>query len=111
MDTYHEVKDEAKVQALMASMERDGWQGAPLVAEGDQLYTGVHRYTAAQRLGWADYQIPTVDVREIWEALGRDFEAEVAEVIDDYADGSVCIAEMLGNLPQETKDYYGIDCY
>lgn len=52
----HEVRDAAKMEALTASMEANGWQGRPLlvVADGCGNYfglTGSHRYAAASEAG------------------------------------------------------------
>ena len=40
---FHEVRDIEKLNELVASMQANGWQGMPLVADGEQLITGAHR--------------------------------------------------------------------
>lgn len=46
----HGVQDRDKLEELVRSMERDGWRGPPLVADGYQLITGAHRFEAVDVL-------------------------------------------------------------
>lgn len=109
MEMLHEVRDEAKLAELVASIERDGWQGAPLVADGEQLLTGTHRYAACKALGMADYEIPTIDVRDLFAEAGLDFDATYAE--NDGGDWMQSMIWTLEALPQATRDEYGIDLH
>ena len=110
MIPLHEVRDEAKLRELIASMDADGWQGAPLVVCGDQLITGTHRYAATQELGWADHDIPTIELAELFEMAGLDMAEVHAEhgcpTLDDPA-----FAEFLGELPADIREEYGIDLH
>lgn len=104
MNPYHTPDDAQKVSDIAESMERDGWIGAPLVADGEQLLTGAHRYHAAYRvLDWTDAQIPVIDVREIFEAHGLSYDA----LLEDE-DGDV-VYTITHYLPQSARDEYGID--
>ena len=57
---FHGICDEGKLNDLIASMSANGWQGAPLVADGDQLVTGAHRWVAAREV---EINAPVVDIR------------------------------------------------
>ena len=111
MNTLHQVDDEAKVDALAKAMERDGWQGAPLVTWGeDDLLTGVHRYAAAQRVG---IEVPMIDLEDIFAEAGLDFDALHAEwdapalCSRDWSD----VVGLLGELPIASRERYGIDAH
>lgn len=67
--TWNGIEDEGKLAELIASMTTDGWIGAPLVADDDQLLTGSHRYVAARAVG---IEAPVIDIRELvpnWDDL------------------------------------------
>lgn len=111
MIAYHEVRDEAKVAALAAAIERDGWQGSPLVVVDDiNLITGCHRYAAVRSLGWEDAEIPTVELAEVFDGAGLDLETVMAdegcESIDDAA-----FVYVVNALPAEVRESYGIDLH
>lgn len=100
--TWHEVRDETKLGELVASMQADGWVGSPLVADGDQLLTGAHRYVAAQEAG---IEAEVIDIREIapdWDAL-----IEETGMSYDVAVEQVCIHELAADIKAE----YGIDIH
>lgn len=100
---FHEVRDQDKLANLVASMEVHGWQGAPLVADGEQLVTGTHRYAAAQAL---EITAPVVDIRDIypeWDALHAEYGYPTA---DEYE--YTCA---LAALPEALKAEYGIDAH
>lgn len=99
----HSVQDRNKLADLIASMERIGWKGVPLVADGDQLITGSHRYAAAIATG---INCEVVDIRDVypeWDALHADFNYPV---IGDY--DYVCALEA---LPADIREMYGIDAH
>lgn len=66
--TYHEIdtnpQTNTKLAEIIASIEANGWQGLPLLAIGDQLLNGCHRYNACQIIGIA----PEVHQMEIAES-------------------------------------------
>lgn len=100
---FHEVRDQEKLAELIASMGVNGWQGAALVADGEQLITGTHRYAAAQAL---ELEVPVVDIRDIypeWEALHAEFGSPTADE-RDYTDA-------LAELPEALRSEYGIDAH
>src|SRR5690606_41594782 len=69
MRPYHEVRDLEHMRRWMESLEANGWVGAPLVVwEGEYLLPGSHRYAAAKELGWADAEIPTIELAEVFLA-------------------------------------------
>jgi hypothetical protein len=111
MEALHEVRDEAKVSELAASIAAAGWQGAPLVADGEQLLTGTHRYAAAKLVGLADDEIPTLDVRDLFASVDLDFDATWTEAEDIYGDWYQAMVYALGQLPTTTRDEYGIDVH
>ena len=51
---YHEIETDpaknAHLAKIIESISANGWQGLPLLANGEQLLTGCHRYTACQIL-------------------------------------------------------------
>jgi len=104
MITWHEPENLAKVQALANAMEASGWYGAPLVRWGeDQLLTGAHRYTAAKSIGWPDFEIPTIDIADVFAEDDQDFEALMTEESGDI------VYVIRRYLSAEMSDKYGID--
>lgn len=105
---YHEVRDPNKVQALAESMERNGWTGPPIVVDGEQALTGVHRIAAWRSLGRPDYEIPTIELSEVFAEAGLDMaECHAAwgcPTIDDPA-----FAQFINELPRSVREKYGID--
>jgi len=75
----HPAHETAKLAALVASMQAEGWQGRPLlvleIAEGFLALTGSHRYAAARKAGLEE--IPCV-LASIDHAT---FEAEYGPII------------------------------
>ena len=95
----HEVKNYRKYETLVNRMKKYGWQGAPLLADGEQLLTGSHRYEAVLTVGIDILQV--TDVRELipdWDnlvgGLGR---RDKAYKMALYA-----------NLTKEQVQYYGL---
>ena len=100
---FHQVIDRDKLAELIVSMETNGWQGAPLVADGDQLITGAHRYVASIAAG---IDAPVVDIRDIypeWETLHADFGSPTS----DDPDYVYAVLE----LPSDLIEAYGIDVH
>ena len=64
---------------IMQSIEKNGWQGLPLVAVGDKLLNGCHRATACMLLGTEPtvYDITSSQadddeyINELWWDLGN----------------------------------------
>lgn len=88
----HEIRDEDKLSALVASMRRTGWTGRPLlvVAEGGdyfQAWTGSHRIAAANALGIA---VPCV----VMETVSAEDHADSGPVTDD--DDRLALLRSLG---------------
>ncbi len=112
MRTLHEVTDKAKTRRLATAMERDGWQGSPLVADGDQLITGVHRYYAWTRLlDRLESEIPIIDIRDVFEADGLDYDALMAGELE-YGIWDDAIVYVIDHyLSVETRGQYGIDIH
>ena len=101
--TWHGIQEQDKLDSLVASMAVDGWLGAPLVADNDQLLTGSHRWVAAELAG---IEAPVIDIRELvagWDTLIDEtgltnYEVAVAEVI-------------VHEVPDDIKTAYGIDIH
>ncbi len=100
----HVAEDEVKVERLMESLERGGWQGAPLVVDGYNLLTGMHRWTAARRLEWQWQDVPVIEVSDVFAEAGMDW----AETLEE-AGGDLTTA--LGELPEVIRVKYGIDAH
>jgi hypothetical protein len=110
MVPLHEVEDWGKVGELMESIKQNGWQGAPLVAWGDQLITGTHRYAAWRKLGYCDYDLPTIDLSEVFAEAGFDID----ELHEKYGYPTVDDPEFVDfilELPAEIREKYGIDIH
>ena len=105
MIRWHEPQDMNHVNELAESMVANGWQGSPLVCWGDQLYTGAHRSKAAEIAG---IDFPTIDIEEIFEEAGIDFE-EVHTFNYEPTASDPSMSFVLGSLPEAIKDKYGID--
>jgi len=112
MIPYHEVRDYEHMRKLMASMEANGWVGAPLVIWDDEfLITGAHRYAAAMELGWAESEIPTIELAEVFAEAGLDFDALHAEYDYPTIGEHSLLVELLKELPEEIREKYGIDLH
>lgn len=111
MGTRHEVTDPTKVAHLIADIATYGWQGAPLVADGEMLLTGVHRSAALKELGWsrADIGEVTIDIRDIFAANGLDYDALREEEGCNDEDFEVSLPWVINHLPQAVIDRYGIE--
>lgn len=101
--TAHDIRDGAKLNKLMASMREQGWQGQDLVADGDQLLTGTHRFFAWTMIGNDADEIPVIDIRDLNVYLGG-FTWD--EVLED-AGGDTEFA--LTRFPQSVQQRYGFD--
>lgn len=111
MQTWNDT-DAAKVADLAAAIDAAGWQGAPLVADGEMLLTGSHRYDAAVRvLGWTANDVPTVDVREVFADAGADYDAMLAKQMDSGLSWEVAVPLLLAELPAAVVAEYGFDSF
>lgn len=101
----HEITDEAKLETLTAAMTSAGWVGAPLVAFGDDLITGTHRYAAALA---ADIEIPVIQLADLFAAAGLDL-GQTCEEEDafDTRDGNFKF--VANTLPSDLLEEYGIE--
>lgn len=102
----HGIDRPADRDAIAASMDEDGWQGAPLVVDdrmlnGGYLITGNHRHDASIAAGLE--AIPTVTLADLCEACGVD--------LDAYCDGSYDSEweAAFFAIPAEDRAAYGID--
>lgn len=102
---WHDPEDSDKVQQLAQAMRENGWQGAPLVAWGEQLYTGAHRSAAAKIAG---IEFPVIDLEAIFEEAEIDFEEALEWAGYPTADDTA-MTMVFAELPQDIKDKYGID--
>lgn len=102
MIRLHEPEDVAKLDQLAMAMREQGWQGAPLVADGDDLITGAHRHYAwTQLVGRAEFEIPIIDIRELCP--------EYDEIMADESDWYVGVTWIVSRLPAEIREQYGLD--
>jgi hypothetical protein len=110
MIPYHGVQDWNKVRLLSESMNANGWMGAPLVVwDGEYLLTGVHRYAAAQSLGWSDSKIPTIEISAVFAEAGLSWVSLHTEYGSPTIEGSGLFESLLAELPQVIRSKYGID--
>ncbi|MFI8977146.1 hypothetical protein ACIGO9_29985 [Nocardia asteroides] len=108
MAPVHAVTDPAKLAALKASMSDTGWQGAPLVADGDQAVTGAHRHAAvvALRAEGIFLDFPAVQVAD----LAAEYDIDWGEIRDEYTEWDRYI-EFADRLPTDVVDYFGFDLH
>ena len=70
IDPPHEVNDAAKVAAIAADLEVNGWTGRPLLVlqVGDyyKALTGTHRLAAAKAAGLEDVPVVEVDAEAFY---------------------------------------------
>lgn len=104
------AESQATVANLSASMRRDGWLGAPLVADGDQLITGSHRHAAWLDIHGADDDIPTIPLRDVFAEDDLDFDAEWAASGNPVLGDQEFVA-LLELLSATTREKYGIDLH
>lgn len=111
MYTYHPVYEPEKVTALAESMEENGWIGSPVVKWGEMnLISGCHRYNAASKvLGWSDREIPMIDLEDLFEEDGKDFEALHAEHDNCTIDEDYEFVQLVHELSDEIRAKYGIE--
>jgi hypothetical protein len=80
----HEVRDTEKLDSLVASMKKNGWQGRPILAfdvgNGLEALTGTHRLAAAKQAG-----IENVPVLKISDDIGN-YADEYGRSIKDISD-------------------------
>lgn len=108
----HEAHDAGRLAELTASMKRDGWAGAPIVADRelresgqDKAYTGSHRLAA-----WAgvhEYEpVPCVYIEDLCDALGIDWDA----LMDGHGnDAYEAATDLCYQLPDDVREAYGLD--
>lgn len=105
---YHEVRDHSKVARLMDAMEQHGWQGPPIVVDSEQALTGVHRIAAWRALGRPDFDIPTIELRDVFAEAGLDMDELHAlwghPTLDDPA-----FVQFVNAIPKHIRAKYGLD--
>lgn len=114
MTPLHLPQDPEKVATLAASMERDGWVGAPLVAydlaerPDLRLLTGSHRYAAwTEVLGFSAMDIPVVDLGDIAAEVG--VYPDAADWCPDPSESrEEAIAWIMHSIPQDLRAKYGL---
>ena len=107
MDTLHGVTDNEKVQRIAESIEANGWQGAPMVTDGELLITGVHRYAALRQIDRTDmlYDV-TIPIQDIIE----DYDAQIEERMEENGDEWYeAMKATVAGLDASTREYYGLD--
>ncbi|MEU0236727.1 ParB N-terminal domain-containing protein [Nocardiopsis sp. NPDC006198] len=98
--------DADHVNEIAASMETDGWQGAPLVVLGDyaRAYTGTHRLAAAEQAGLDE--VPAVELADLFQACNLDLweicDGQGLSVLEDRPQ----IVEL---LPADVRSAYGLE--
>jgi hypothetical protein len=109
-EPYHGVHDEDKLAALVASMLANGWQGVPVVADGNCLMTGSHRWHAVEQIE----QMHEIDAPEVLLHVVdiRDIYPEFDDLMDEFDNPTISepmYAMAIDNLPEALKEMYGID--
>lgn len=86
----HEVRDQIKLDDLIASMETEGWIGRPVLAIGTsecaQAITGSHRIEAAHRAG-IHVPVLLIECDTDWtEEYSIDTEYDRMDLVNDLGD-------------------------
>lgn len=97
----HQVEDQDKLAALVASMTESGWVGAPIVVDGEQAITGSHRLAAAQI---AEIEIETVELADLFADAEIDLHETAYELNYD-------LVAIVNQLPASVRAEYGIDLH
>lgn len=109
LNPLHAAVDRDKLNHLVADIDENGWQGAPLVVDGENAFTGAHRIAAAAKL-WNEHsisvEIPRVEISDLCEMYGLDW----AEMVEQYdGDTYEAASALRAELPSEVVDYLGFD--
>ena len=117
IQTWNEVTDEDKYDTLVASMQVDGWIGAPVIIindpDGDPTaITGSHRIHAAREAG---IDIPAIDLADLLAEHGANLDILIGEYEDAGLHRDDAIYEVAtridDHLPTDIAEYYGIDAH
>jgi hypothetical protein len=107
----HAPDEDDKLAELTASMETNGWVGAPLVASRalndagqDRAYTGSHRIVAWNQAGGGN--LPCVFIEDIAKATGLDWDELMEDHRGDDWDAATAVAYA---IPADVRDAYGMD--
>jgi hypothetical protein len=111
-EPYHGVHDEDKLATLIGNMVLNGWQGAPVVADGDCLITGAHRWHAVREIEKM-YEVGKTDTEVLLHVVDiRDIYPEFDDLMDEFDNptiGEPLYAQAIDSLPADIRDTYGID--
>jgi len=112
MVTPNIADNEDTIKALIASMSKNGWVGAPLVKDegGEELFTGSHRYHVwVKVLDFDPEDIPMIGVVDLFEEAGLSY-------VELMQDCDCCINMIKSAIPTEkykeavmVLDAYGWD--
>lgn len=117
LNPLHEVREQAKVDALVSIMAGRGWCGAPVVADDENAITGVHRIAAVTRLRsqhGIDVPIPRVQIADLCALYSVDWTAHLQDWAEPLADTVAydwydAVRTVIDTLPAEVIDYLGLD--
>lgn len=103
--------DQAKVDRLTEDMATSGWQGPPLVTDGENALNGSHRIAAVAQ-AWNNngiqVDIPVVEISELCQTHGLDWD----QIQDDAGgDWHQAVAELPHRLPADVVDRLGLDVH
>jgi hypothetical protein len=115
-DPLHDAEDHDKITALANSLSAIGWQGAPLVVDGEQAITGSHRIAALAQLcnrDGIDIPAPRIQIADLFTAAGLDWPAHLAEHDADrgYWQWYQAACAAGAALPAELAAYLGLDAH
>ncbi|WP_215544872.1 hypothetical protein [Amycolatopsis sp. CA-230715] len=110
----HDVVDRGKLAALMRDMAERGWQGPPLLVDGENAFTGSHRIGAVSGL-WntecIEIVIPYVEAAELCAEFDVDWATLVEDNAADFGDITDLSQRLAELLPAEVVDYLGMDLH
>lgn len=105
----HDSLDRHKVDQLKSDMRQRGWQGPPVVVDGELAVTGTHRLKARAELANEGYDLdlPEVELSEVCAQAGIDWPAHC----DEHLNWDEAVRTIEAMLPRAVVDYLGLDAH
>lgn len=107
---FHQIDENTETNdhltEIVNSIKANGWQGLPLLANGDQLYNGCHRAVACEIIG-VEPEVHQIDVK-----IGRgenEYIDMLWEAVDCSADAGDLYRSLCDLLDEDAIDSYSVE--
>lgn len=105
MRLLRETGDQAKLDNIKEALQNSGWPGPPAVVHDGYVIAGNDKVAAALALGWAEGDIPAVQLEKLFAEAGLDLHGVIAEV--DYpAPEEDMFIDVIKSLPRAVLAEY-----